>query len=558
MIGLMHTSLYRLQILRKRLARFALSPFGLIKHFPIRYKLLIIYSTCFFITISLAAPLIYVIMEKNLEESIETQLDNSTQAIVNTVKTAVSVSIKTRLRAIAEKNTDIVHHLHNRYLKEEISLETAQTMAVDALLCQGIGDTGYVCILTGQGRVVHHPKPPLEGRDISHHDFIKEMAGKSQGYIEYHWQNPKDTTPRPKALYFKYFKPWDWKVTAAAYREEFSKLVNINDFKDGILNLRFGKTGYSYVIDIQGNVIIHPELSGTNVLTDSRYPSQFFKRMKKMKSGKFIYPWQAPGEIRARDKLVRFSFIPEYQWIVGSSSYLDEYYAPLRSIKKVIFIAGIIALIVFIPISFFLSATITNPIRSLTERFNRDIGDGFSNHFLKMESRDEVGQLTFYYNSFMDKLNAYDRDLKAEIKERRHIQEALSESEEKYRSVMEAVPDPIVVYDMDGQVTYMNPAFTQVFGYTLQDCFGHRMDHFIPRAHWKESMESIESILQGSILPPMETQRKAKDGRLIDVTTRGSVYRNKLGRPMGSVITHRDISEVKRLEKAIMETGERE
>ena len=553
MIGLMHTSLYRLQILKKRL-----SPFNLIKHFRIRYKLLIIYSICFLITISMAVSIIYFIMKQNLEENIEAQLNNSTQAILNTVKTVVSVSIKTRLRAMAEKNTDIVHHLHTQYLEGKIPLETAQAMAVDTLLCQGIGATGYVCILTGQGQVLHHPKPPLEGRDISHHPFIKTMVGRKQGYVEYQWQNPDDTAPRPKALYFKYVKPWDWMIIAAAYREEFSKLVDINDFKEGILELKFGKTGYSYVMDLQGNVIIHPRLSGINVFTDSRYPAPLFKQMQEMKTGKLIYPWQLPGESRIREKLIRFSFIPEYQWIVGSSSYLDEYYAPLTAIKKVILIAGILALIVFIPISFFLSATITKPIRSLTERFNRDIGDGFSNHFLKMESRDEVGQLTFYYNSFMDKLAAYDRDLKAEIKERRQIQEALTESEEKYRSVMEAVPDPIVVYDMDGLVTYMNPAFTQVFGYTLQECFGQRMDHFIPRAHWKESMESIDSILQGSVLPPMETQRKAKDGRLIDVTTRGSVYRNKLGRPMGSVITHRDISEVKQLEKAIMETGERE
>jgi PAS domain S-box-containing protein len=255
---------------------------------------------------------------------------------------------------------------------------------------------------------------------------------------------------------------------------------------------------------------------------------------------------------------VIFNYIPEYEWIVASSSYLDEFYFPLGTIRHFIILIGVASLITFIPISFILSSTITKPLQSLMSRFNQDIAGGFSNRAVKMESSDEVGQLTFYYNSFMDKLATYDRELLTEIQDRRQAQEALKESEEKYRSVMEAVPDPIVVYDMEGRVTYMNPAFTKVFGYTLEDSLGKTMDHFVPKAHWKETMEGIGTILKGEILPRVETKRMAKNGQLIDVTTRGSVYRDNNGNPLGSVITHRDISEVKNLEKAIMETGEKE
>jgi len=255
---------------------------------------------------------------------------------------------------------------------------------------------------------------------------------------------------------------------------------------------------------------------------------------------------------------VIFNYIPEYEWFVASSSYLDEVFSPLNTIKNFIILVGLASLIIFIPITFILSSTITKPLQELSNRFDQDIIDGFSNRLVKMESHDEVGQLTFYYNSFMDKLETYSRDLNAQITERRQAQEALQESEEKYRSVMEATPDPIIVYDMEGKVTYMNPAFTRVFGYTLEESLGKKMDHFVPQEQWKETMEGIENILSGNILPRTETQRKAKDGRLFDVTTRGSVYKNKEGKPLGSVITHRDVSQVKRLEKAIMEIGEKE
>ncbi|MCK5163326.1 MAG: cache domain-containing protein, partial [Desulfobacula sp.] len=410
----------------------------------------------------------------------------------------------------------------------------------------------------GTGRVIKHPKKTLEGLDISDYKFVQEMITKKNGYIEYDWKNPDDPMPRPKALYLNYFEPWNWMITVSSYRKEFSKLVNINDFKESILSLRFGKTGYSYIMDTKGNMIIHPELAGINVFSHQDFSSRFFKKMLGKKNGKMIYSWKNPKEDRFRKKLVIFNYIPEYEWIVASSSYLDEFFSPLKTIKNFIIIVGIASLIIFIPITFILSSTITKPLRELMNRFNQDIIDGFSNRLVKMESHDEVGQLTFYYNSFMDKLETHNKDLKAQIAERKLAQEALQESEEKNRSVMEATPDPIVVYDMKGAVTYMNPAFTRVFGYTLQDSTGKKMDHFVPKEHWKETMKGIGTILEGKVLPRTETQRISKDGRLIDVTTRGSVYRDKNGQPLGSVITHRDVSQVKHLEKAIMEIGEKE
>ncbi len=535
-----------------------MNPFGLIKNFPIRYKLLFIYSSCLIVIMSLSSLIIYSIVKQNVEVNIESELKNSTSAILNTVKTAVSVSIKNRLRGVAEKNYEIAQRLHDLERQGKISSQEAKARAADIILCQSIGISGYICILDGHGRVLKHPKKSLEGLDISDHQFVQEMIAQKNGYIEYEWQNPGDANPRPKALYINYFKPWDWMITVSSYRKEFLKLVEVNDFKEGILSLRFGKTGYSYVMDVHGNVIIHPELTGVNVFKDNRFSGKFFQQMLDQKNGKLIYSWKNPGDHRFREKLVLFNYIPEYEWIVASSSYLDEIYSPLDAIKQIIILVGMAALVIFIPISVFLSATITKPLHLLMARFKQDIADGFSNRAVEMKSSDEVGQLSFYYNSFMDRLSTYDRELLTEINERRQAQEALTESEEKYRSVMEAVPDPIVVYDMEGRVTYMNPAFTKVFGYTLEDSMGNTMDHFVPKAHWKETMECIEKILKGAVVPRLETKRKAKDGTLIDVTTRGSVYCDQKGNPVGSVITHRDISEVKHLEKAIMETGEKE
>jgi PAS domain S-box-containing protein len=527
---------------------------------PIRYKILCIYSITFIVIMGLSSLTIYSIVKQHVEKTMEDTLQNATSAMVNTVKTAASVSIRNYLRAAAENNLDMVRHLHRLETDGTLTADTARNQAADLILSQKIGPQGYICILDGAGRVVKHPKKLLEGLDISDHAFVQEMVAQKKGYIEYDWQNPDDAAPRPKALYLEYFAPWDWMITVSAYREEFSQLMEIRDFEKSILEQRLGRTGYAGVLDSGGTFIIHPEFKGAHILSIPEYGDSGFTNFLAQAGEIPPVSRQVDTGDRSGKKQVFFNPIPEYQWIVASVIHLDDFFSPLDTIKEFIILVGIVCLLVFIPITFFLSATITEPLRNLMDRLNEDIdtGKGFSNRMVIPHSLDEVGQISFYYNSFMEKLESYSRDLKAQIAERKLAQEALQESEERYRSVMEAAPDPIIVYDMAGYVIYFNPAFTRVFGYTLGESLGKKMDHFVPEEQWKQAMEGIQAILEGHVLPRTETTRKARDGRLIEVTLRGSVYRDRNGNPLGTVITHRDITQVKQLEKAIMEIGENE
>ena len=73
----------------------------------IRYKLLLGYSTIFIFSSILASTTIYHFVRKAIEANIESELQNSTTAILNMVRNAANVSIKNYLRAVAEKNRDI-------------------------------------------------------------------------------------------------------------------------------------------------------------------------------------------------------------------------------------------------------------------------------------------------------------------------------------------------------------------------------------------------------------------------------------------------------------------
>ncbi|MCG6894148.1 MAG: PAS domain S-box protein [Desulfobacteraceae bacterium] len=136
-----------------------------------------------------------------------------------------------------------------------------------------------------------------------------------------------------------------------------------------------------------------------------------------------------------------------------------------------------------------------------------------------------------------------------DITESKRLSDELMRSEERYRSVLEANPDPVILYDMEGKVLYFNPSFTEVFGWTLEEKIGKKMDHFVPERNWPETKEMIEKVKRGKAFSGIETQRYSKNGDIIDVSISASTYTDDSRKPMGSVINLRDITHQKKLEQ---------
>jgi len=116
-----------------------------------------------------------------------------------------------------------------------------------------------------------------------------------------------------------------------------------------------------------------------------------------------------------------------------------------------------------------------------------------------------------------------------------------------YRTLLDASPEPIVVYDMDGIPTFANPAFTKVFGWTFQELSGKRID-FVPEENWPETLEMIDKVVKGENFSDRETRRYTKDGRVISVSVSGAAFLDSNGKPTGSVVHLRDITARKEAE----------
>ncbi|OQX26331.1 MAG: hypothetical protein BWK80_11090, partial [Desulfobacteraceae bacterium IS3] len=102
------------------------------------------------------------------------------------------------------------------------------------------------------------------------------------------------------------------------------------------------------------------------------------------------------------------------------------------------------------------------------------------------DERETEDLLKKYQDSLELQLIDANDELKHEIETRRHAEKALRESEEKHRIVLEAAPDPVAVYDTEGKIVFLNPAFTRVFGWTPEESMGRYID-FIPNEQLPET-----------------------------------------------------------------------
>jgi PAS domain S-box-containing protein len=522
----------------------------------IRHKLLFHFTLLFALSLSLGFAAVYFIVHESLQKNIESELQNTTTTIYNLVQTSVAVSIKNYLRGAAEKNIEIIEGFYQESQQGKQTDEEARARAAAVLLSQTIGQSGYIYCLNSRGVVVVHPERSLIGSDVSNFSFINDVLASKRGYLEYDWKNPGEKIARPKALYMLYFQPWDWIIAVSSYREEFKGLVNVDDFRQSVLDLKFGKTGYAFVANTDGMAIIHPKLQGTNIMSVDGLPNEYLAEMIKKKNGRIIYPWKNPGEVQPRQKLCVFNYIEEYDWIVAAASYLDEFYQPLRTIGTLVLGIFLLTMLLVLSLSYRISNSITNPLEKLMEHFDKASNGDFS---LRMTgtSNDEIGRLALFFNRFMQQIGQYNDDLKQQILVRQNAENSLRQSEQLYRSIMASAADPIIIYDMEGKVTYFNPAFQHVFGWNLTDCLDKKMDHFVPQENWPETLDMINAIKEGRVLSVTETKRYTKSGNIRHVSISGAALKDHNQQLAGSVVILRDITETKRLTKQLMDIGDK-
>lgn len=132
-----------------------------------------------------------------------------------------------------------------------------------------------------------------------------------------------------------------------------------------------------------------------------------------------------------------------------------------------------------------------------------------------------------------------------DITERRRAEEALRESEEKFKTIFENANDHIVYIDVDGTVIDINQAFEDILGYKREEVIGKKFYEFeaLNSGDWQKAIDAANDLLEGKSVEDQvfEFEAIASDGRTIyiEVNPKAVV---KEGRIVGVLAITRDVT----------------
>lgn len=184
------------------------------------------------------------------------------------------------------------------------------------------------------------------------------------------------------------------------------------------------------------------------------------------------------------------------------------------------------------------SSYVLDPIQRLAKAINNIIDSGDYSLRVEKTSVDELGELTTDFNLMLSHIQDRDNQLK-------QSNEALAQ-----------VQEPIVLRNVDLNCEYVNPAFTEMFGYTLDELKGtdfsleveNRMGSRLEKGLTQSQVYELakkEGVYRG------EANRQAKDGRILPLQRHISPVKDSNGEVKGYVTVLSDISAQKNAEEQI-------
>jgi len=176
--------------------------------------------------------------------------------------------------------------------------------------------------------------------------------------------------------------------------------TQMENLRKDILSIPVGSSGFPYIIDYVGKVVVHPSLEGKYLLHHDFMLDLVFKRNGRIRYTRID---EITGDLV--EYIAYFKYIPEMNWIVIVGSTVQDFYGGLYLVRVMMIAVFGTAILTTQILSLLLGRKITKPITIITRKI-KEISEGEANlsQTLDVRSSDEVGKLSEYFNNFVKKL----------------------------------------------------------------------------------------------------------------------------------------------------------
>ena len=334
--------------------------------------------------------------------------------------------------------------------------------------------------------------------------------------------------------------------------------INLKSMWNIVDQLKVGDTGYVYVSDKRGNLLAFHDtarvLRGENV-SRLKAVADFIQNQEGVPPhsaaryqgimGATVVGTYAPL------KLPNWAVVTELPWE-------EAYREAFHEIAMTIVITLVAAILAGI-FGMFVARRLAVPVINLTETAAR-IAGGERDLQATVGGAREVARLAIAFNSMTAQLRQSLKDVEQRFDELKRTEEALRQSEERLRLVLEGTSDGIWDWNPQTGQTYFSPRYFTMIGYEPNE-FPATYDSWRELLH-PEDVAPTERVLQRAIderaLFVAEFRFKAKNGEWRWILGRGKIAESDLtGKAVRVAGSHTDITERKRAEIALQESEQK-
>ena len=279
---------------------------------------------------------------------------------------------------------------------------------------------------------------------------------------------------------------------------------------------------------------------------------EFVIKTRKTESGHFRLKVSEPDkkeELLAHARSKGYRNYKGLGWILIVERDLEQIYSPIASLRNTILVVSLIVVALAMLACLFIYQAFSVPITKLTKA-TVEVRKGNLDTEIEIKSKDEIGQLAASFQNMTEDLRTTISNLKKEITERKRSEQALIESEEKFRYLAEQSPNMIFI-NKNGSVVYANQKCEEVMNYKREEFYypDFKFLNLIAPECRDIIQADFDRQMKGQDVPSTESALITKEGKRIDaiISTRLIRYHGE-NAILGTVT---DITERKQIEQAL-------
>ncbi len=140
-----------------------------------------------------------------------------------------------------------------------------------------------------------------------------------------------------------------------------------------------------------------------------------------------------------------------------------------------------------------------------------------------------------------------------DITEKKNIEKALRESEQRYRTIVESMTEGLIIIDEKDQIVYFNKRFPDMLGYSAEEISQKGLRQLVNEKYLPVLDEQLQRRRQG-YSTPYELVWRTKDGRNLYTMVYPNPLFDKRGNYQGAISLITDLTERKNLESQLLQT----